>query len=228
MEYLADWHPFSRVGKYMMTSSNGSIFRFTGPFCAEFASHRWIPLTKANVMRSFDVFFDLRLNKRLSKHSGRRWFKTVSRSLWRHCNEMSQIFLIYSEYGKIFLLNVAVFTTGKVMEYLKTTMETLVYDLLEMACHQPQTSNAALMQLTCSVMGVICKSRYTIHCTGIHLFDTSRKITHNFQSIYHYILNLWNFFVHSIIRWWASHKTYGSVSFQLWEKRSLCILNLVV
>ena len=38
------------------------------------------------VTRSFDVFFDLRLIKRLSKHSRRRWFKTPSRSLWRHRN----------------------------------------------------------------------------------------------------------------------------------------------
>ena len=33
------------------------------------AIHRWIPLTKASVSRSFDVFFDLCLNKRLSKQS---------------------------------------------------------------------------------------------------------------------------------------------------------------
>ena len=30
--------------------------------------------------------FYLRLKKRLSKHSRCRWFKTPSRSLWRHCN----------------------------------------------------------------------------------------------------------------------------------------------
>ena len=36
---------------------------------------------------SFDVYFDLRLNKRLSKQSRRRWFETSLRSLWRHCNE---------------------------------------------------------------------------------------------------------------------------------------------
>ena len=35
---------------------------------------------------SFDVFLDLRLNKRLSKQSKYRWFETPSRSLWRHCN----------------------------------------------------------------------------------------------------------------------------------------------
>ena len=40
------------------------------------------------VMRSFDVFFDLRLNKRLSKQSRGWWFETLSRSLWRHCNAL--------------------------------------------------------------------------------------------------------------------------------------------
>ena len=31
----------------MMTSSNWSIFRVTGPLCEEFTGHRWISLTKA-------------------------------------------------------------------------------------------------------------------------------------------------------------------------------------
>ena len=35
---------------------------------------------------SIKVFIDLRLNKPLSKQSKRRWFETLSRSLWRHCN----------------------------------------------------------------------------------------------------------------------------------------------
>ena len=38
------------------------------------------------VTRSFEVFFDLRLNKLLSKQSRRRWFETPSHSLWSHCN----------------------------------------------------------------------------------------------------------------------------------------------
>ena len=38
------------------------------------------------VTRSFDDFFDLHLNKRLSKQSRRRQFETPSSSLWRHCN----------------------------------------------------------------------------------------------------------------------------------------------
>ena len=36
--------------------------------------------------RSFDVFLDLRLNKRLSKHWSGWWFEVPSRPLWRHSN----------------------------------------------------------------------------------------------------------------------------------------------
>ena len=39
------------------------------------------------VTQSFDVFFDRRLNKRLSKQSRCCWFETPSRSLWRHCDD---------------------------------------------------------------------------------------------------------------------------------------------
>ena len=44
------------------------------------------PLSQRPVMRSFDVFFDLRLNKCLSKQPRRQWFQMSSRSLWRNCN----------------------------------------------------------------------------------------------------------------------------------------------
>ena len=45
---------------------------------------------KRPVTRSFDVFFDLRLNKRLSKQSWGWWFETLSRPLWRHRNAMKE------------------------------------------------------------------------------------------------------------------------------------------
>ena len=50
------------------------------PVTGELSSQR--PVT-----RSFDVLFDLSQNKRLSKQSRRRWFKTPLRSLWYHCND---------------------------------------------------------------------------------------------------------------------------------------------
>ena len=70
---------------YMMTSSNGNIFRVTGPLCGEFTGPGEFP-TQRPVTRSFDVFFDVRLNKRLSKQPRGWWFETQSWSLWRHCN----------------------------------------------------------------------------------------------------------------------------------------------
>ena len=42
--------------------------------------------TQRPVTRSFDVFFDLRLNKRLNKQSWGWWFETLSRPFWRHRN----------------------------------------------------------------------------------------------------------------------------------------------
>ena len=69
----------------MMTSSDGNIFRVTGPLCGEFTGPGEFP-TQRPVTRSFDVFFDLRLNKRLSKQTWGWWFETPSWSLWRQCN----------------------------------------------------------------------------------------------------------------------------------------------
>ena len=62
-----------------MTSSNGNIFRVTGPLCGEFTG-------SGPVTRSFDVFFDLSLNKRLSKQPWGWWFETPSCALLCQCN----------------------------------------------------------------------------------------------------------------------------------------------
>ena len=69
-----------------MTSSNGNIFRVTGPLCGEFTGPGEFP-TQRPVTRSFDVYFDLRLNKRLCKQSWGWWFQTLLCPLWRHSNE---------------------------------------------------------------------------------------------------------------------------------------------
>ena len=57
------------------------------PVTGEFPSQR-------SVTRSFDVFFDLRLNKRLSKQSWAWWFETPSCPLWRHCIDLFRWFSI--------------------------------------------------------------------------------------------------------------------------------------
>ena len=43
------------------------------------------------VTRSFDVFFDLRLNKPLSRQWWGWWFEMLSRLLWRHCNVLGSL-----------------------------------------------------------------------------------------------------------------------------------------
>ena len=87
-----------RICKHMMTSSNGNIFRVTGPLCGEFTGPGEFP-TQRPVTRSFDVYFDLRPNKRLSKQPWGWWFDTLSCSLWRHRNEyLSLIWLWHYQF----------------------------------------------------------------------------------------------------------------------------------
>ena len=80
----------------MMTSSNGNIFRVTGPLCGEFTGHRWIPPNKGQWPGALMFFFDLCVNKHLNKQSRRWWFETPSRSSWRHCNDTSYFITIYT------------------------------------------------------------------------------------------------------------------------------------
>ena len=65
-----------------------AIWAGNSPVTGEFPAQR--PLT-----RSFDVFFDLRLNKRLSKPWWGWWFEAPSRPLWRHCNVQVLITLLW-------------------------------------------------------------------------------------------------------------------------------------
>ena len=52
----------------MMASSRGNNFRVTGPLWGASTSPQVVFPSQRPVTRSFGVFFDLRLNKRLSKH----------------------------------------------------------------------------------------------------------------------------------------------------------------
>ena len=74
LQYIHDdvikWKPFSALLALCVGNS---------PVIGEFPSQR-------PVARSFAVFFDMRLNKRLNRQSIRRWFETPLCPLWRHCN----------------------------------------------------------------------------------------------------------------------------------------------
>ena len=82
-----------------MTSSNGKhrvtdLCEGNPPVTGGFPSQR-------PVMRCFDDFLDMRLNKLLNKQWSCRWFVTPRRSLWRHCNVslLSRIFPENASYG---------------------------------------------------------------------------------------------------------------------------------
>ena len=70
-------------------------------------------LAQKPVTRSFNVFFDLRFSKRLSKQSWGWWFETLSRPLWRHCNGIGHTTLIVlkpqsylkGQWGKLYFVS---------------------------------------------------------------------------------------------------------------------------
>ena len=64
-----------------------SLSEGNSPATGEFPS-------QSPVTQSFDVFYDLHLNKRLSKRSRRRWSETPSCSLWCHCNVIRITYLL--------------------------------------------------------------------------------------------------------------------------------------
>ena len=74
------------------------------PFLRGIHRSRWIPHKKRPVTRSFDVFFDLRLNKRLCKQPWGWWFETPSWSLWRQCNVCrtnGRLFTTRNDYNRV-------------------------------------------------------------------------------------------------------------------------------
>ena len=94
------WHKILQCA--ILTSSNGNIFRVTGPLCGEFTGPGEFH-TQRPVTRSFDVFFDLRLNKRLSKQPWGWWFETPSWSLWRQCNAIGFCHLYIPHLPKLYM-----------------------------------------------------------------------------------------------------------------------------
>ena len=70
----------------MMTSSNGTIFRVTGPLCEEFTGHGEFP---AQRQWRGALIFSLICARIIAwvndREAGR--FETPARPLWRHCND---------------------------------------------------------------------------------------------------------------------------------------------
>ena len=94
--------------------------RVTGLLCGEFTGDRWIPRTRP-VTRSFDVFIDVRLYKRLSKQSWGWWFETPSHPIWRHCNDVVYYELTLRVSWKFFFVKVSISMIKSVCKFTHIT-----------------------------------------------------------------------------------------------------------
>ena len=86
------WHPSPSWWRHQMETFSALLATCAGnsPVTGEIPAQR-------SVMRSFDVFFDLHLNKLLSKQSQGWWFETQSCSLWRHGNAHADCSIVYKD-----------------------------------------------------------------------------------------------------------------------------------
>ena len=96
-------HSYWSHSAVMMTSSNGNIFHVTGHLCGEFTGLGEFP-TQRPVTRSFDAFFDLSLNKRLSKQLWGWWFETPPCPWWCHCNGELSLYANYNPKTKVAIM----------------------------------------------------------------------------------------------------------------------------
>ena len=82
--YIYIWWRFANTWRHQMDTFSALLALCAGnsPVTGEFP-------TQTPVTRSFDVFFDLRLNKQLSNQSWGWWFETLSCPLSRQYNDKS-------------------------------------------------------------------------------------------------------------------------------------------
>ena len=107
------------------------------PVPGEFSAQR--PVT-----RSFDVSFDLRLNKRLSKQWWGWWFETLSHPLWRHRNvkiENAVCSDFVPHYGDVIMAAIASQITSLTIVY------STIYSEADQRKHQSSASLAFVRRI---------------------------------------------------------------------------------
>ena len=101
-------HAITAWWRHQMETFSALLALWTGnsPVLGEFP-------TQMPVTRSFDVFFDLRLNQWLSKQSWGWWFETLSCPLWRHRN------------GTHICMHLSIFLSGHSLCHIKNILKPL-------------------------------------------------------------------------------------------------------
>ena len=113
-DMVSNWNPSWRMICHQMETFSALLALCVGnsQVTGEFPSQR--PGTQV-----FDVFFDLCLNKWLSKQSWDWWFETPSCPLWHHCNGQGPIYPAYSiSYLIGHIVIVAIAGTTSLVPYL--------------------------------------------------------------------------------------------------------------
>ena len=90
-----------------------AIYAGNSPVPGEFPAQR-------PVMRNLEIFFDLRLNKRLSKQSWGWWFEMLPRPLWRHSNALLSV-----SWCVLMIVKMTVFWTLEMLRYIAIMIDAL-------------------------------------------------------------------------------------------------------
>ena len=155
----------------MMTSSNGNI---SAPLalCAGNSSVTGELPSQRPVTRSFDVFFDLYLKRRLSNQSRRWWFETPSRPLWRYCNDrlIIPVVLLPIHLDILHEMNGA---PGKHEQWINEILKiSQAHNFIMMTATCAETSNTVM----CSLQQEICPY-IDIFPSGMSQSSLSRRCT---------------------------------------------------
>ena len=121
--------------------------------------------TQRPVAQSFDISFDLRLNKRLSKQSCGWWFETLSLSLWRHSNAQVQPL-------KHKAFNLMNYTTRHSARCRKIS-STILNDVNWSTCYMESTIAVAIENMSTFIVSQHCACWGRAECTTSNDVRTS-------------------------------------------------------
>ena len=99
MKHTSLWGSYMGIASTSPKTKVVNTFSALLALCAGYSPVTGKFPTQRPVTRSFGVFFDLRLNKRLSKQSWGWWFEMPSRPLWRHCNVSVDMWILLPSLG---------------------------------------------------------------------------------------------------------------------------------
>ena len=149
-------------------------------------------LSQSPVTRGFDVFFDLRQNKRLSKQSLGWWFETRSTPFLRHCNGF--LFIChwwYEEFGvrSRYLRQGLVITSHNLLWYAIT------YPCLRFLLMMPKSSYIININLN------LCRLHITVYIYIVLPFNFNWTIDSIYNSTSCEDLHIVCFMYHDVFKW---------------------------